>query len=559
MTDTTIFINFNKDYCKSPQEVFNSNLFKRILFSFITRLDKNETYWWMDFRQSFPYSRKELSLSFIDLFKLCSVYSYKDLKHEFLKERFTLIRFLEELYDYYRKFERYSIMYHRYKKGYENMSFVDADAEFNELIRSTYRRIYSSLKGESYKVYRQLAAATSAGIVIEPNELNVPYSNLSHIFVVSTVLMHVPFIVYPKNNKRKGVFKIDDCLKVNELHLNNSEFVCYPILVGNSLAFVYIHKDYTNLLISLANLFQPASDYKERKPDLIYIYGVKDTSLAEPVYYHDKETDIYIGIAPYSEEITYFGYMKKMLLTLHNSKCINEGGLPIHGAMASFVLKNHQTFNVCIMGDSGAGKSETLEALHQLPNSEILDINTIFDDMGTFVIKDNEVIAYGSETGAFVRLDDLDSSYAYRKIERSVFLSPDTLNARVIVPVEFYDEVIKGYKVDLFLYANNYEDKHGIKIFDNIDEAKKVFIEGKRKAAATTVEQGLLTSYFANPFGPVQQKEKCDQLIDIIFNKLMENNIPIGELYSRLSFDSKEGPKEASEALYQHIIHKEVK
>ena len=39
----------------------------------------------------------------------------------------------------------------------------------------------------------------------------------------------------------------------------------------------------------------------------------------------------------------------------------------------------------------------------------------------------------------------------------------------------------------------------------------------------------------------------------------MENNIPIGELYSRLSFDSKEGPKEASEALYQHIIHKEVK
>ena len=37
--------------------------------------------------------------------------------------------------------------------------------------------------------------------------------------------------------------------------------------------------------------------------------------------------------------------------------------------------------------------------------------------------------------------------------------------------------------------ANNYDDKRGIKIFDNYLEAIQVFKEGKRKAKATTNEK----------------------------------------------------------------------
>ena len=40
---------------------------------------------------------------------------------------------------------------------------------------------------------------------------------------------------------------------------------------------------------------------------------------------------------------------------------------------------------------------------------------TIFDDMGTFKIEHNKVMAYGTEIGAFVRLDDMTSGYAYRE------------------------------------------------------------------------------------------------------------------------------------------------
>ncbi len=46
-----------------------------------------------------------------------------------------------------------------------------------------------------------------------------------------------------------------------------------------------------------------------------------------------------------------------MCLTLHNLRMIRKGYLPIHGAMVNIQLKDGNTANVVIMGDSGAGKS----------------------------------------------------------------------------------------------------------------------------------------------------------------------------------------------------------
>ena len=54
------------------------------------------------------------------------------------------------------------------------------------------------------------------------------------------------------------------------------------------------------------------------------------------------------------------------------------------------------------MGDSGAGKSETIEALKSLGNEKIKNIEIVFDDMGTFHVEDGTVYAKGTEIGAFV-------------------------------------------------------------------------------------------------------------------------------------------------------------
>ena len=99
----------------------------------------------------------------------------------------------------------------------------------------------------------------------------------------------------------------------------------------------------------------------------------------------------------------------------------------------------------------------------------------IFDDMGTFKEKDGDIIGYGTEIGAFVRLDDLDQGYAFKEMDRSIFMNPDKTNARLVMPVAPYKEIIKGYKVDLFLYANNYtkvgEGETSIEYFETAKEA----------------------------------------------------------------------------------------
>ena len=165
-----------------------------------------------------------------------------------------------------------------------------------------------------------------------------------------------------------------------------------------------------------------------------------------------------VGLVRHTEEVDYFGYFKKMTLTLHNIAMLKRNRLPLHGAMVCIKLKDGGSANVIIIGDSGAGKSETIEALRMLADEHICEMTIIFDDMGSLGMDaDGTVKGYGTEIGAFVRLDDLQSGYAYEEIDRSIFMNPDKTNARLIMPITRYHHIVKGYPVDMFLYANNYE------------------------------------------------------------------------------------------------------
>jgi hypothetical protein len=94
-------------------------------------------------------------------------------------------------------------------------------------------------------------------------------------------------------------------------------------------------------------------------------------------------------------------------------------------------------------------------------------------------------------------------------------------NSRLVYPCTPYEEVIHHYPVDMFLYADNYEDsKENLHLFSDYHEMIQVAEEGKRKAKGTTGEVGLVSSYFANPFGPVQEKEKTHQLVFKTFKAL---------------------------------------
>ncbi|WP_240739193.1 hypothetical protein [Marinitoga lauensis] len=250
--------------------------------------------------------------------------------------------------------------------------------------------------------------------------------------------------------------------------------------------------------------------------------------------------------------------MKKMILTIHNLKVIDEGNLPIHGALAEIVLKNGKRANVMLMGDSGAGKSETLDALNRL-SKEVSEVNILIDDMGSLEIDANgNVVAFGTETGAFVRLDDLQPGYAYSAIDRSIFMNPNETNARVIVPYSNYKEIIKPTRIDYFLYANNYtkvEDDNYISFYDDHKKAYEVFAKGARMAKGTTAEVGLTYSYFANPFGAIQRKEKHEIIAQKFLEQMIKTNVKIGEIKTQLGIAGFEdsGPGYAARALLNLI------
>ena len=290
--------------------------------------------------------------------------------------------------------------------------------------------------------------------------------------------------------------------------------------------------------IGLANLFEfaPPSLW-DKKPQCIILFGIKDNR-KDTDYYYDEENDIYVGKISYQPVIEYFGYFKKMALTLHNLVMIKKGYLPIHGAMLKIRLKDGRAKGVCLMGDSGAGKSETIEAMNKI--ADLIDAQTvIFDDMGIMYEKDGTIYAQGTEIGAFVRLDDLDNSATYRDMDRSIFFNPGNNNARVITPASPYNVVISPHKVDIFLYANNYDDKRGISLISDVKEAKEIYVRGRRYALGTTNEVGLSETYFANPFGPMQEKEMCDPLIDRVLEKAKESGVLLGEIYTNLGLKDK--------------------
>ena len=386
---------------------------------------------------------------------------------------------------------------------------------------------------------------------------------------MDTISLETPFISYPKKNTRSGSFEEIFENPLLNCEIESENWFCYPAKVGELLAFIYFHRDFMANGIALSNLFEMAhrDEYIGVKPDIVYLYGAEDITIDKnkehkTVFYDDKENEILVGLVTYSKEVDYFGYLKKMTLTLHNISMIKRGYLPIHGAMVSITLKDGTSSNIVIVGDSGAGKSESLEAFRSLGEEYISDMTIIFDDMGVLKIAHDGVYGYGTEIGAFVRLDDLDQGYAFKEIDRSIFMNPDKTNARLVMPVSNYRDIIMGNKVDLFLYANNYEKAENgtIKLYskNQLQDVIKVFRDGNRFAKGTTHEKGLVSSYFANPFGPMQKKDETDILLDKYFKKMFEFDVKIGEIKTCLGIDGmeKDGPKNAALDLFDMIKNK---
>jgi hypothetical protein len=194
----------------------------------------------------------------------------------------------------------------------------------------------------------------------------------------------------------------------------------------------------------------------------------------------------------------------------------------------------------------------------------IREMHIIADDMGSLEITDDEhVLGYGTEIGAFIRLDDLQQGYAFGQIDRAIIMNPHRVNARVVLPVTTLDEVLHGYPLDFLFYANNYEEVDStrpiIERFDSASQALDIFREGAAMAKGTTTSKGLVHSYFANIFGPPQYRDLHEQLAINTFSVLFNSGVFVGQIRTRLGIPGYEakGPEDAAKDLLTLISKKD--
>ncbi len=563
-------------------QIIKSTLFRKLIKIFVEELELRKSELVLVLEPFYDEDGAFKDEAFIDFIYLLNINTLEEIiKSEYFNINMShedysklFIGFLEGFYNYWRTMQRFMFKQDSYSqdekvKRSKAHSLASNNDAFKKMILDLYRNIHFNVTGTSFSIYRQLPSGAQVAFLADQFEFDraVKSKNesLYQVNYIWEAIFEPPVIFYTRSSTRVGVFPLKEKKILQNFYLCVDNWFAIPVKVGRLMAIVYVEKDFLALGAGLFNLFELAKpeEFTKNKPDAVVFFGLDKSLFEEDEMrgYVVKEDGVFYGMLPNDGNVDYFGYMKKMMLTLHNLIQIEKGNLPVHGAFSKIRVNGKKSVNIMLIGDSGAGKSETLEAINKLPKEMACDFDILIDDMGTLHFDEQDrLMAVGTEIGAFVRLDDLQPGYAYSTMDRSIFMNPNIVNARVIVPQMSYEEISKSTRVDYVFYINNYEeiteDLPAIEIFDDLDEAYEVFCEGKRMAKGTTGEVGLTTSYFANPFGAIQKKEEHEVIAKKTFRKMNDNGVKIGVIRTQLGIPGfeQDGPFEAAKGLINFIM-----
>ena len=577
VSGTKVIMRVRRRFCETPDELLNSDLFREILRRCLKELSRRDSPLLGFLEGGYDHDSTPdvliQCLSYLAKIPLALLPNIVPAAASYPAHRACLADFVEHLYNFWRAFERYAVCDSQGdaldKRPYR--TFNETVENFSHLVRGVYRDIQEGIQEMHPRIYRQLNAGVEMSAIALPQSIPLPagpYEKLRGVSVMRQVLLIPPLILDPPMNKRTGSFILVNENPLDRVTIDAADWLCYPARVGDLVILIYFHNTFFELGFSLCNLFEIADDKDlSRRPDAVYIFGDPSDGLngiAEmpTVFAEDAANGLFVAAVPNRKEYGYFGYLKKMVLTLHNAIKMKQGRLPFHGALLSIQLKGGRGATVLLMGDTGAGKSETIEALRDMADAEIRELAIVADDMGSLELRDDRVLAYGTEIGAFLRLDDLSPGFAFGQIDRAIIMSASRTNARIVLPVSDYASIVRGVTLDAVLYANNYEevdeDHPVMERYGAVAEALKVFRDGTSMSKGTTTSTGLVHTYFANIFGPPQYRKLHDDLAGRFFTAFFEQGIYVGQLRTRLGIAGKEadGPKEAARQLLKLIAER---
>jgi len=575
IVDNKIILKIRDHIASTPKELVSESLFKDIVWRSIKDLKRRKSFL-LDMFGTENIDDQQIEILYQTVkhlikFEIEDVPKIYPESTTLIGNKDKLYDYIEFLYDYWRSYERIVIC-DSTNENYDQRPYRTFNVTIEQLtqvVRKTYRDIQENIWGDHPNVYRQVRAGAQLGTIALPMEVPMPplyQKRLRDISIIRQVLINPPLVLDPPMNKRSGKFLKIDENPLNHIRLYRKEWLCYPTKVGKLTIMVYIHESFYDLGLSMANLFEIATDEDlTQKPDGYYFYGVPGgvlDNLGEfsTVFYDDVDNGTVVAACPNGDKFAYFGFLKKFILTIHNIQVMKQGLMPFHGSLTTLTFGGKQNLSVLIIGDSGAGKSETIEAFQNVAGDSVSDITVTADDMGSLDIAENgDIIGYGTEIGAFLRLDDLKPGAAFGNIDRGIFLNTGKVNARIIVPVTSLLKITRGTKVDVILYANNYDDvepgQELITRFATKEEALKVFREGKAMRKGTTSEVGIVSTYFVNIFGPTSYVDLHDQLAEKYFAKFFEQGIFVGEMHTRLGVKGfeRDGPEAVAREMFKRF------
>ena len=156
-------LNFTAKYCTTSDELLSSVGFRKILNSYVLKITKKDTEVYRHLKAL--AGEADITEEVTHLFKLLIVFDIEALEKlderyiTFFSNREIVIEFIEGLYSYWRRFERYAIIRNKkFEAGLQNANFFNSMNNFTNLVLTTYRKIEETVMGTKHRVYRQLPA-----------------------------------------------------------------------------------------------------------------------------------------------------------------------------------------------------------------------------------------------------------------------------------------------------------------------------------------------------------------------------------------------------------------
>ena len=161
MSNDKVMINFTAKYCSTFDAILESNGFRRILEIYLKRAKKKNTISYKYLTEnlktdSIMEMRRELTqvIKYLTIMSVEEILEYNTTFEALLHSKDSFINFIEELYLFWRKLERYTVI-HRYKiqQGLAAVSFTEANANFSKLILKLYRKVEKNILGHEPQVF----------------------------------------------------------------------------------------------------------------------------------------------------------------------------------------------------------------------------------------------------------------------------------------------------------------------------------------------------------------------------------------------------------------------